>query len=336
MLIKVRRGWELPESVATPEEVFVQRRQIAKLFAAGTLVAPLLAACSEDEGDSSGGDSSENISRDPPTDTANLYPASRNLRYRIDRPVTEEVVTTSFNNFFEFGSHKQIASIAQNMALRPWTVRIDGLVENEREVDIDDLLRTMSLEERLYRHRCVEAWSIAVPWTGFPMSDLIQFAQPLSGAKYIRMETAMDEESMTGLRQVWYTWPYVEGLTMEEASNELAFLVTGAYGKPALPQNGAPIRLAVPWKYGFKSIKSIVRFTFTDERPRSFWEITGPSEYGFWANVNPDVPHRRWSQAEERFLTADGAKMMPTQLFNGYADFVAHLYDGLENEELFT
>ena len=160
----------------------------------------------------------------------------------------------------------------------------------------------MTLEERLYRHRCVEAWSIAVPWTGFPLAKLVEFAKPLSDAKFVHMVTAMDEKSMTGLRQIWYPWPYVEGLTMAEATNEMAFLVTGAYGKPTLPQNGAPLRLSVPWKYGFKSVKSIIRFHFSDKRPSTFWENIGPTEYGFWANVNPEVPHPAGARRENVFL----------------------------------
>ncbi len=323
MLVKSKRGWELPESMATPEDVYLRRREFAKMAAAGPILAaaasPLLAGAAS-------------AADDP---TMDLYPAPTSDRYELDRQITEESVTTTYNNFFEFGSHKQISKAAQKMETRPWTVKIDGMVEQEMEVGIDDLIRKMTLEERLYRHRCVEAWSIAVPWTGFPLAKLVELAKPLSGAKYVHMITAMDEKSMTGLRQVWYPWPYVEGLTIEEATNEMAFMVTGAYGKPVLPQNGAPLRLAVPWKYGFKSVKSIVRFHFTDERPLTFWAKTGPAEYGFWANVNPNVPHPRWSQAQERFKTADGDIMMPTQLYNGYGEFVADLYSGLEDEPLY-
>ena len=323
MLIKVKRGWEMPESQATPEDIYLRRREFAKVLAAGPILAasaPLLATAAAAATD------------DP---TADLYPAQQNETFELDRQITEEEVTTTFNNFFEFGSHKRISKAAQKLETRPWTVKIDGLVENEMEVGIDDLIRAMPIEERLYRHRCVEAWSIAVPWTGFPVSALLDFAKPLGSAKYVHMITAMDERSMTGLRQFWYPWPYVEGLTMAEAANDVAFMTTGAYGKPALPQNGAPLRLSVPWKYGFKSVKSIARIHFSEERPTTFWEKTGPTEYGFWANVNPEVPHPRWSQAQERFLTAAGPIMMPTQLYNGYGEFVASLYDGLQDEPLF-
>ena len=176
---------------------------------------------------------------------------------------------------------------------------------------------------------------MVVPWTGFPMKALVDLARPLSGATYVEMETFSDPAAAAGQRQGWYPWPYVEGLTIEEATNELAFLATGIYGKPLPKQNGAPLRLVTPWKYGFKSIKSIVRFRFTDRRPRTFWNVIQPAEYGFWANVNPAVPHARWSQATERPLGGDGQRV-PTRIFNGYAEFVAHLYDGLAGERLFT
>ena len=176
------------------------------------------------------------------------------------------------------------------------------MVEKPQEIDIDDLLKKVQLEERLYRLRCVEAWSMAIPWSGFPMAKLVELAKPLSSAKYVRMETFHDPKIAPGQRQTWYPWPYVEGLTIAEATNELAFMVTGAYGKPVPKQMGAPIRLAVPWKYGFKSVKSIVRFTFTDQRPKSYWKSLQGGEYGFWANVNPEVSHPRWSQATEEVI----------------------------------
>ena len=210
----------------------------------------------------------------------------------------------------------------------PWTVTIDGLVEAEMQLDADDLISKIGgLEERLYRHRCVEAWAMAVPWTGVPLANLVKLAKPRPEAKYLRMETFFDPRVALGQKQSWYPWPYVEGLTLEEATNELAFLATGIYGKPMPAQNGAPIRLVTPWKYGFKSIKSIRRFTFTETRPVSFWEQLNRREYGFWANVNPHVPHPRWSQKTERLLGTD--KNVATQLFNGYGPQVAGLYDGM-------
>jgi len=265
---------------------------------------------------------------------ASLDPAPRNARYQIDGPLTDERLATTYNNFYEFGSHKGISDAAQALRIRPWTVRIDGLVEREMTVDIDALLRSMPLEERVYRHRCVEAWSMTVPWSGFPMSALLDLALPLAAARYVEMHTFSGPEVAPGQRQAWYPWPYVEGLTIEEAANELTFLATGIYGKPLPKQNGAPLRLTVPWKYGFKSIKSIVGLRFTDVRPRTFWDRVQPREYGFWANVNPNVPHARWSQSTERVLGTNAR--IPTRLFNGYAEFVQHLYDELASERLFT
>mgnify|MGYP000532879841 CR=1 FL=1 len=207
------------------------------------------------------------------------------------------------------------------------------MVAEEKRLDVTELIGRMELEERVYRLRCVEAWAMTIPWTGFPMAELVKFAEPSSGARYVRMETFENPRVAPGQRQFWYPWPYVEGLTMAEATNELAFMVTGLYGRPVPNQNGAPLRLAVPWKYGFKSIKSIKRMTFTDQRPVSFWEELAADEYGFWANVNPDVPHPRWSQATERVVGTD--ERVPTRLFNGYGDYVARLYDGMEGERLF-
>jgi sulfoxide reductase catalytic subunit YedY len=206
------------------------------------------------------------------------------------------------------------------------------MVEREFTVDIDMLIDMMPLEERLYRHRCVEAWSFTAPWSGFPLSALIDYAKPLSGARYVVMKTFHEPSIAAGQRQIIYPWPYTEGLTVAEATNELAFIVTGAYGKPLQKQNGAPLRLVVPWKYGFKSIKGIKQIIFTDERPVSYWEALQDNEYGFWANVNPEVPHPRWSQATEEVL-ATGTRV-PTQLFNGYGEYVAHLYANMENERL--
>lgn len=322
MHITRRRGWELPEALATPEAVFLSRRA---LLAGAAGIAALAAV--------PGRGLAQRVA-DLPDPTRDLYPVRRNEAFTLDRPVTDEAINNAYNNFYEFGSSKTVARAAQALRVRPWTVKIDGMVETPMELGIDDLVRRMPLEERLYRHRCVEAWSMAIPWSGFPLAKLVALARPLSSATHVEMQTFLDSTVASGQRQTWYPWPYTEGLTLAEATNDLAFLVTGAYGKPVSKQMGAPLRLAVPWKYGFKSIKSIVRFHFTDKRPRSFWEALQPAEYGFWANVNPKVPHPRWSQESEEDIGTKERR--PTLLFNGYGEHVAHLYKGLEKERLWA
>ena len=319
MLIKTNRSWQMPERDATSEHIFLNRRHFLSAMGLGTttLIGRNVFAAKRKIGDP----------------TANLYPAKRNEKFKLDRPLTEEKDAASYNNFYEFGSHKRIAFEASALKIRPWTVSFEGMVEKAIQVDIDTLIRAMPLEERLYRMRCVEAWSMAVPWTGFPMTELVKFAQPLSSAKYVVMQTFHDKDMARGQKQVWYPWPYTEGLTIAEATNELTFMVTGVYGKPAANQFGAPLRLIVPWKYGFKSAKSLVRFLFTDKRPTTFWEQIQSSEYGFWANVNPEVPHPRWSQATERVLGSNAR--VPTLLYNGYGEQVAHLYKDMKGEKLF-
>ena len=329
MLIKIKRGWELPDSAATPESVFMNRRTLLKGLATG----PLLAAGATVPFVGGIGAARADEHEDP---TAHLYPVEQNPAYTLDRPLTPEDIATTYNNYYEFGSYKEIWQKAQALKIRPWTVEFDGLVEEEMTVGIDDLLAQMPLEERLYRHRCVEAWSIAVPYSGFPLKALVDFARPLGDAKYLVMQTFEDDDVAEGQRQFWYPWPYIEGLTMAEATNELAFIATGYYGKPIPKQNGAPLRLAVPWKYGFKHDqgRSSASPSPTSARSR-FWEELAGNEYGFWANVNPEVPHPRWSQANERFYGPDGQERLPTQLYNGYAEQVASLYDGMENELIF-
>ena len=317
MLFKEKTGWEITEQSVTDELFFKRRRDLIKRIGAGTgvlaaaTIVPGAVASQKSEG---------------------KYEAPRNEKYKFSRPLTDEFDATTYNNFYEFGSHKSIYKAAQALKTSPWSITIDGLVDNPKTIDWDDLLKQLPIEERVYRHRCVEAWSMIVPWTGFPLSSLISLVKPLSSAKYITLETIMDREAMPGLRQHWYPWPYTEGLTLEEAANELAFMATGVYGKKLPKQMGAPVRLVVPWKYGFKSIKSVVRITFTDKRPVSFWEKLQPKEYGFWANVNPEAAHPRWSQARERTLSG---QTIPTQLFNGYTEFVAHLYKNKKDEKLF-
>lgn len=321
MLIKTKRGWEIPESRVTPENVFTSRRQfmLGAIGGAAMLGAGLRSrALAAGDGDP----------------TSDMYPAKANPAYGpLERAITPEKLTSTYNNFYEFASHKQIWEAAQALKIRPWQVRIDGLVRKPQTLDIDNLIRQMPLEERIYRHRCVERWSMVVPWTGFPLANILKLADPEPEARYVRMETFQDPDIADGQQQFWYPWPYLEGVTIEEAQNDLAFLVTGAYGKPLAKQFGAPLRLALPWKYGFKSIKSIVRFTLTDARPVSFWEQTNAEEYGFWANVNPEVAHPRWSQAVEEPLGM--GTTVPTVLYNGYGEQVAGLYKNMAGQNIF-
>ena len=326
MFIKRKRGWEIPEREATPEAVYNDRRRLLQAMGLGAIGIAVTAGPL-----SSLAEAAAAPAADP---SAGLYPAKPNDRFTLDRPVTDEKIVEHYNNFYEFGSQKEIYDEAQALPIRPWTVTFDGMVEKPITVGIDDLLKQMPLEERLMRHRCVEAWSIAVPWSGFPMKALVEFAKPLGSAKFVRTESFNDPKVASGQKAFWYPWPYIEGVTIEEATNELPFMVTGIYGKPLPRQNGAPLRMELPWKYGFKSAKSIVKFTFTDKRPVSFWETLQASEYGFWANINPDVPHPRWSQATERVLGTDERR--PTLMWNGYGEFVASLYDNLKGERLFT
>lgn len=314
-----RPSWAIPEALATPEAVFLDRRRILKGFGLGVAglsgLLPSLARAQD---------------ADP---TADLYPAKKNETYTIDRPLTPEQISSNYNNFYEYGTYKQVAADAQQLKTRPWEIAIDGLVEAPVTIALDDLVRKIPLETRLYRHRCVEAWSMTVPWTGFPLKSLVALARPLASAKFVRFETFMDPAMAPGQNDFLYPWPYIEGVTIKEAANDLAFMVTGAYEKPMAKQFGAPIRLHLPWKYGFKSIKSITKISFVEERPVGLWEALQSSEYGFWANVNPEVPHPRWSQANERVI--DTGDMIPTRLFNGYAAEVADLYADLEGENLY-
>ena len=300
-----RRGWEISEREVTPESLVLGRRH-ALAGAVALAAAPGLAAAQG---------------------------APRNAAYQPGREITPERDATTYNNFYEFGTDKSIYRAAQKLPTSPWQIKIDGMVSQPRTIDFDDLMRQVRLEERVYRHRCVEAWAMTVPWTGFPLRDFVRLCAPTAAAKYVVMETLADPKTMPGLRLSVIDWPYIEGVSMAEANNDLAFLATGLYGKAMPKQNGAPIRLVLPWKYGFKSVKSIVKFTFTDKQPINSWQQTIPNEYGFWANVNPAVPHPRWSQASERLLGSD--ERVPTKIYNGYGEFVAGLYAGMPADRLF-
>ena len=317
MLLRTRKPWDVIDHQTTDETCYMNRRNLLQAMGiagtglVGASLAPFMSSALAA----------------PITG----FPAKRNPAFRLDRPLTNEDEATKYTNFYEFGSSKNIWRKAQKLVTDPWVMTIDGMVDKPLQLDASDLITKIGpQEERLYRHRCVEAWAMAVPWTGVPMSRLVKLAQPKAEAKYIRLETFFDPSIAPGQRQSWYPWPYVEGVTIAEAMNEMAFIGTGLYGRAMKEQNGAPLRVVLPWKYGFKSIKSIVKMTFTDQRPVSFWEELSASEYGFWANVNPEVDHPRWSQATERMLGTNDR--LPTQLYNGYGEQVAYLYKDMKSE----
>ena len=236
---------------------------------------------------------------------------------------------TAYNNFYEFGTAKDDpAKYAGQLTVKPWSIKIDGMVDNPGDYALEDILAKMVVEERIYRFRCVEAWSMTIPWSGFALKKILSFVEPKISAKFLRFETFFDPDVAPGQKQNWYPWPYVEGITIDEAKNDLSFLATGIYGKELPNQNGAPLRLVLPWKYGFKSIKSIVKISFVDKKPQGMWERIAPLEYGFWANVNPNVPHPRWSQSTEQQLGVDNR--VPTMIYNGYGSEVASMYKTLQ------
>ena len=318
MIYHRKPTWHIPEAQATTENAFLNRRQLLAAMGFGGAASALMAGRAHAA---------------VPGDEFDPMP-ERNPAYEIGpgRSMSSEDVATTYNNFYEFGSHKQIAEKAQKLNTDGWTIKIDGNVEKTMVISADDLIAKMSLEERVTRHRCVEAWSMVVPWVCFPLAELVKMAAPTSNAKYVQFETFLDPKTASGQRQGWYPWAYTEALTIEEATNPVALMVVGAYGKVLHKQFGAPMRLHVPWKYGFKSAKSIDRITFTEERPISFWEEINKAEYGFWANVNPEVDHPRWTQATERVIGTD--KRIPTLKFNGYGEEVAGLYsDTLAKKE---
>jgi sulfoxide reductase catalytic subunit YedY len=335
MLIRIPRGWEIPERLATPEDVYLNRRKFLQAVGiTGLSTIGALVGCNRDvqsqsattpQSQSTAEAQPPPIGLPTPSATANLYPAKRNERFTLDRPLTDEAVAARYNNFYEFSPNKQrVCRLVDPFQTRPWTIEVTGLVKKPQTLDIDDLVRRMPVEERLYRHRCVEAWSMAVPWTGFSIKAFIDLVEPLSSAKYLRMITFNNPEQAVGMNDDTFPWPYFEGLTMAEATNELALFVTGIYGHELTKQHGAPLRLVVPWKYGYKSAKSIVRIEFTDKQPPTFWSTLVPREYDFWANVNPAVPHPRWSQESEQLIGTGDRRQ--TLLYNGYGEFVANLY----------
>ncbi len=317
------RSYNLPERLVTPEHLYLNRRQFIKsMGVAGIGAWALLNGCAGAANDEERKFNDVGETLPPPQPP---YPVKRNDKYVGGRDLTPEKIAASYNNYYEFSTDKDRCwRLAQLLETRPWQIEISGEVAKPLTVDIDELLRKMPLEERVYRHRCVEAWSMVVPWSGFPMKALIDLAAPTAQAKYVRMVSFHRPQQAPGQKTPWYPWPYYEGLTMAEATNELTFLVTGIYGHELPKQHGAPLRLATPWKYGFKSIKGIVKFEFLRKQPPTFWNDLQASEYDFAANVNPNVPHPRWSQATERDIGT--GKQIPTVLYNGYGEYVAHLY----------
>ena len=310
------RSVPVNSSEITPYSRYLSRREFMK--AAGVLTGgALLAACA-------------------PNATASTFPDAP--QEALDLPATFDELgdpansyndITNYNNYYEFTTDKGgVASLSQRLTTNPWTVEVYGLVNKPKTYGIEDLLKNFTQEERIYRLRCVEAWSMVIPWTGFTLASLLREVEPTSSARYVRFETAHRPNEMPGLRSPFYTWPYQEGLRLDEAMNDLTILGTGLYGLPMPNQNGAPIRLVVPWKYGFKSIKAITKIELVAEQPSTLWNNASPNEYGFYSNVNPERSHPRWSQATERRIGEFNRRQ--TLMFNGYTEQVAHLYDGMD------
>ena len=314
----INKARDLRSSEITPKNLYLNRRKfLAGAAAAGTAVAM------------GGAGLSELIAPSLTALAANKIDGVTKSKFSTTETITPYKDVSTYNNYYEFSTDKDGPSqLAKNFRTRPWKVKIDGLVAKKQELDIDSILKMAPPEERIYRHRCVEGWSIVVPWIGFSLSELIKRANPTSKATFVEFTTIYDPGQMPGQRRDVLQWPYVEGLRMDEAMHPLALLCFGMYGEDLPNQDGAPLRLVVPWKYGFKSAKAIVKIRFTDKQPLNTWNISAPQEYGFYANVNPNVDHPRWSQARERRL-GDFFKR-PTLMFNGYGDQVASLYTGMD------
>jgi len=307
---------KIPSSQITPEHIYFSRRQFlqtAGVVGAGALLA---SAC---------GTTNKPVA---PTPDPSTLKTGKDVDELGDK-LTPYAAVTGYNNYYEFSTDKEdVASLAQNFQTRPWTVQVGGLVNKPKTYDIDDLLKKFTQQERIYRLRCVEAWSMVIPWQGFSLADLLREVEPTSEARYVKFTSLYNKDQMPGQRAGWYNWPYVEGLRIDEAMNELATLATGVYGNLLPPQNGAPLRLVVPWKYGFKSIKAITQIEWVRDMPRSLWMNAASNEYGFYANVNPEVDHPRWSQASERRIGELTRRR--TLMFNGYTDKVTALYQGMD------
>jgi len=312
---------KIDPSEITPEHLYLNRRQL--IAGMGALAAAsFLGGCAPEPAGSA------------PTATATSAPLGpTEMAEQLESELTPLEDVANYNNFYEFTLSKTgVAELAEDFKTSPWEVEVGGLVSTPRTLNLDDIM-AFEQEERIYRMRCVEAWSMVIPWRGFPLSKLLDEVEPTSEAQFVRFETLYDPQQMPGQNRAVLNWPYVEGLRLDEAMHDLTILATGLYGKDLPPQNGAPIRLVVPWKYGFKSIKSIVKIELVAEMPTSSWMAASPNEYGFYANVNPNVRHPRWSQATERVIGEGGRR--ETELFNGYEEEVAHLYAGMDLEENF-
>jgi sulfoxide reductase catalytic subunit YedY len=313
-----RPSWYLPDSAATSESAYLGRREFLQALAAGGLLAGTI--------------SGEATALDEVRRTASipLPKHARNPKFSdVGRSLTEEYVGTTFNNFWEFTYNKNVVQAAEGFDLDPYTFTIDGLVEKPITLGIEDIEK-LGYEERVYRFRCVEAWSMTVPWLGVPLQKLIALAKPTAKAKYVMFSSFYDPAKAPNQTNKRYNWPYHEGLRIDEAMNEMGFIATGAYGRRLRPQSGTPLRVVLPWKYGYKGPKSVVRMTFVEEQPGTFWSDAVPDEYPFYSNVDPEIPHPRWSQATEKFIS-DKANLadvdiLPTLRYNGYGEQVAHLY----------
>ena len=323
MLIKKQTGIEIPSSQITSQSLYLSRRTFMKA-ATAVVAGGLLASCAPGE-EEAAAPAAEVVEGGGETAVS----AADNTTDELGNPINTFEEITTYNNYYEFTTDKEeVAAMAADYPLSPWQIEVGGLVNKPGIYDIDKIRQDFDQEDRVYRLRCVETWAMVVPWMGFPLAKLLNEVEPTADAKYVRFETVYDPDNMPGQKSPWFQWPYVEGLRLDEAMNDLAILATGMYGQDLLPQNGGPIRLVVPWKYGFKSIKSIVKIELVAEMPTSLWMASAANEYGFYANVNPDVDHPRWSQGAERVIGKSGRQR--SVIFNGYADQVAHLYDGMD------
>ncbi|MEM8484092.1 MAG: protein-methionine-sulfoxide reductase catalytic subunit MsrP [Bacteroidota bacterium] len=330
-------SWRIKENESTPKAVYTNRRAFVKQLGLGTIALAGTGMTSGCLFNNSGAASGmPPLSPDGPLDTipANApragYPAMRNNLFDVsERPITDRTIASSYTNYYEFknsGDLKEAWPLTDAYEPFPMKIKVNGHVEKSFDLDIAELINEMELEERIYRFRCVEAWAMTVPWTGFPLKKLIERCKPTSKATHVRFVSVNKPKQMPGIGAApWYPWPYFEGLRMDEAMNDMAFMATGMYGEPLPKQNGAPMRMVLPWKYGYKGAKAITEIVFTDRQPPTFWNELQPSEYSFLSNVNPFVPHPRWSQASER-LIGQNDKRVPTKLFNGYGEQVGGMY----------